>query len=321
MILRRRGTDFERRLRRARRQEWQRQAVERRRAKDAPPPRERRWRLSTPALRVLTLLGVAAALGIGAAATPAALRLGRAAGSWLRDDVLALRTLSVEGASRVPAAEVAAASGLVAGVSLLDVRPEAVAARLRAEPWIADARALRLPPSRVLLAISEKVPRAVVLTSAGGSAWLVDANGEAFAPAAPGDVERLPHVVAAGTPIRPRSRSAALASAVELERALQRDGFATPFVIELPAPGDPQGLAVRLAEVPARVVVGQGELDQKLERLARLLEAQLPETATAGTIDLRFADQAVLRSAASPEGAPRPAAAPGGAPPRTGRSG
>ncbi len=321
MILRRRRTDFERRLRRARRQEWQHQAVEKRRAKDAPPPRERRRRLATPVRRMLALVGVAAGLAIVAAATPAALRLGRAGAAWIRNDVLALRTLSVEGASRVPAAEVATASGLVAGTSLLDVRPEAVAERLRAQPWIADARAMRLPPSRVLLAISEKVPRAVVLTSAAGTAWLVDASGEAFAPAAPEDVSGLPHLIASRGAIQPHTRSVSLASAVELEGAFARGGFGAPVAIELPAPGDPQGLAARLAETPARVVFGSGELDEKLGRLARLLEARLPETAAAGTIDLRFADQAVLRSPAPPEGAPRPAAAPGGAPPRTGRPG
>lgn len=321
MILPRRGTDFERRLRRARRQEWQRQAVEKRRARDAAPPSERRRRLSTPARRVLTLLGVAAGLAVAAAATPAALRVVRAGAAWLHDDLLALRTVSVEGASRISATDVAAASGLVGGTSLLDVRPDAVAARLREQPWIADAYVLRLPPSRVLVAISEKVPRAVAMAGAGGSAWLVDERGEAFAPASPEDVSRLPHLVSTRFPVRPRSRSDVLASAVALERALARDGFASPVAIELPAPGDAQGLAVRLAETPARVLLGSGELDEKLGRLARLLEARLPETAAAGTIDLRFADQAVLRSPAFPEGAPRPAAAPGGAPPRTGRSG
>ena len=321
MILRPRSTDFERRLRRARRQEWQRQAVEKRRARDAAPPRERRRRLSTPARRVLTLLGVAAGIAIAGAATPAALRLGRAGAAWLRDDVLALRTLSVEGASRVPAAEVAAASGLVAGTSLLDVRPEEVVARLRAHPWIADAFVLRLPPSRVLVAISEKVPRAVALDPSGASAWLVDERGEAFVPASPEEVAHLPHLVASAGPIRPRARSEVLAQAVALERALARDGFAAPVAIELPAPGDPRGLALRLAETPARVLLGADGLDEKLGRLARLLQARLPETAAAGTIDLRFADQAVLRSPASSEGTPRPAAAPGWAPPRTGRSG
>ena len=61
---------------------------------------------------MLTLLGVAAGVAVAAAATPAALRVVRAGAAWLHDDLLALRTVSVEGASRISATDVAAASGL-----------------------------------------------------------------------------------------------------------------------------------------------------------------------------------------------------------------
>ena len=69
-----------------------------------------------------------------------------------------------------------------------------------------------------------------------------------------------------------------------------------------------------LAQEPA-VVLGREDLDSKLRELARLLAADVPEIGDAAEIDLRFADQAVLRKESPPEEAAKAAAARGRATP------
>jgi hypothetical protein len=49
-------------------------------------------------------------------------------------------------------------------------------------------------------------------------------------------------------------------------------------------------------------VLGHGELDERLDALARLVSARPDVVATATSIDLRFADQVVLRGAPAQEG-------------------
>jgi UDP-N-acetylenolpyruvoylglucosamine reductase len=60
--------------------------------------------------------------------------------------------------------------------------------------------------------------------------------------------------------------------------------------------------SLRLVQPAAEVLLGGGELDAKLERLTRLLAAELPEVLEASAIDLRFGDRMVLRSDASRTG-------------------
>ena len=86
--------------------------------------------------------------------------------------------------------------------------------------------------------------------------------------------------------------------------ALAAHGIAAPQGLAL-ADADPArapALALRAGgPAPgALVLLGEGERDAKLARLARLLATGLPELATAAEIDLRFGADVVLR--------PRPAA-------------
>jgi hypothetical protein len=247
---------------------------------------ERRRMVVQHAALPLALLAFAAGI---AASEPL---FGRAATA--RPDVFALRRLAVAGAVRLSASEVSATLGL-AGPALAAATPESVAARLVEHPWIAQARAARVSPDTIAVRIVERVPAAIWLR-AHGEPLLVDDDGTPFAPAA--GAEDLPRLYAAGaaTPHAPDRR---LAEGVSIVRAVEDAGFVRPTV-ELDG-GDPRLLpALRLDGLPARVVLGSGELGGKLEALARLLAA-LPDGHGAAEIDLRFARQVVLRPAPPPE--------------------
>ena len=63
------------------------------------------------------------------------------------------------------------------------------------------------------------------------------------------------------------------------------------------------GIAFRLPNLKPRIVLGLDHFDARLTSLSRLLETGLEEVEGSETLDLRFADQAVLRGASSPKGA------------------
>jgi cell division septal protein FtsQ len=243
----------------------------------------------------LFALAVGAALLAGAAS---GLSLARGS-DWLGGDTPP-RDVSVAGARHLAALEVATAAGispdsLAGGVSLSEVER-----RLEEHSWVAGARALRLPSGRLLLGIEERLPAAIVGAAGADRQLLVDETGTPFADA-PAEVDpALPRIVMAETPA-PAQPHAEIASAIRLARALPDLGLGPAVEITLAAADDPAGLSLRLEGVSALVLLGRDDLDSKLRELARLLTAGVPEVAEASEIDLRFAEQAVLRNGSPPE--------------------
>lgn len=234
------------------------------------------------------------------------------------EGAFALETLSVEGNQRAAAAELVAASGLTAGTPLLDVDVDTVRALVESHPWVQQARVVRVPPSVVIVSVVEREPL-LVAAAAGDTPWIVDATGLPFAPATPDDVASLPWLVAPRA-VRDRVATTELARGAALALALRGTSLADGAEIHVAPPPDSEGLSLLVAGLRARVVLGHGDLAEKLRRLERLRLAGLPEAAAAGVIDLRFADRAVLRSAAPPEAAQHALGTlAGGASPPTGR--
>jgi len=243
-----------------------------------------------------------AALALGAAALLAtwAVRSGRISfETTTLEGAFALGTISVDGNHRASAAELVAATGLTAGTPLLDVDVETVQAVVESHPWIQRARVVRVPPSVVIVSVVEREPL-LVAAEEGGEPWLVDGTGLPFAPATPDDVASLPWLVAPHA-LRERVASTELARGAALALALRGTTLSDGAEIHVAPPPDPEGLSLLVAGIRGRVVLGHGDLAEKLRRLERLRMAGLPETPAAGVIDLRFADRAVLRSAAPPE--------------------
>lgn len=209
-----------------------------------------------------------------------------------------LQRVTLHGLQRLGSAEVLAASGLAPGAPLAGIDPARLTERLRAHPWIADARALRLPRGHLVLEIRER--RAVARLD-GEQDWAIDAEGRAFAPlAADAGRDLLALVAAPGL-----DAAQAAASLVEaLALGAQVDGHELPALreIRIRGEGDPLGLELRLEGIAPWIVVGRGELGEKLTRLEQLLAADLPELAQATRLDLRFGRQAVLDVPQSPEG-------------------
>ena len=235
------------------------------------------------------------------------------AGAALSESAGHLDAIYVRGASQLSGVQVAEATGLAPGAAWTSVDPEAAAKRLTSHPWIASARAVRATPTTLVVRIEERVPRAVT-ADAAGVLLFVDASGNAFAPAVGERTQTLPRLVPAGAVLRGHADQA-LAAAVQLSQRVLAHGLALPAEVALAADGDPEGYVLRLAGRSARVVLGRDDLDARLARLAQLLASNVSEIVTAATVDLRFADQAVLREPRSPTGEAQAAATRGYATP------
>jgi len=264
--------------------------------------------------RPAPLKGVAAAgaaLVLGVLLGPLLGSAAQGGAALLRGGALGLERVTVVGARRIPAAAVVRAAGIARGTPLLDVDPEAAAARVSALPAVRVARVWRLPTARLVIGIRERVPRARV---AGGGAWqVVDADGVLFPPADAEELASLPEV-RASTPLPPGVPHPKLAAAVALLREAAARGLR---VAEVVAPGEETQASLRLAGVPARFVLGRGPWEEPLARMVRLLGRRPALALRASTVDLRFAGQAVLRGGGevlgAPGGAPEAAPPPGAA--------
>jgi len=93
--------------------------------------------------------------------------------------LLAVRSVTVKGTSRLSPADVLAAARVPIGRSLLGIDPGRIQARVAALPAVGAVSVDRDWPHRLVITVTERRPVAVVTSSAG--AQLVDAAGVAFA--------------------------------------------------------------------------------------------------------------------------------------------
>ena len=235
----------------------------------------------------------------------AALGLGLGAGLADRPPSLlgSVEHMAVSGAARIPPGELAAAAAMAPGTAFAAFDRKAVATRVARHPWVASARVIALPPEQLLLAVVEREPKAIAWLGVPARAWHVDAEGAPFAAVDATELDAMAqiHGVAELAPNQPHAE---LAGAVRILEAVEAQALPRPLDLWL-SDEDPRAvpsLRLELGGRPARIVLGEGPLEPKLERLARLLAANRPETAEAEVIDVRFEGQVILRSGPPSEG-------------------
>jgi len=241
-----------------------------------------------PSVAALVLAAsFAAGLGGGSSVAEAAV-------SWLAGKAPRLESIAVRGAGQLSSGEIALATGVPRGVDLRRIDAGEVAAHLSDHPWIASARAVELPAGRLLVEVVQRVAVATVGAPRSEPAFVVDANGTPFASASGAAAGELPRLLKSG-PVAIGEADPELAVAVDLAARLAALGLPRPLEIGVAAPEDPVGFTLRLADFAPLVVLGRDDLDAGLQALARVLESGPPDVAAAPTLDLRFADQVVLR--------------------------
>jgi cell division septal protein FtsQ len=230
--------------------------------------------------------------------------------SWIAGEPVRIEAISVSGGEYLSPAEVAESTGLPLGAEWASVDPREIEASLIAHPWIAEASVIRLPTGRLLIHIGEHEPRAVVAIGKPAQDFVVDREGVPFATAGDRAPAGLPRLIPS-TAVAPDTANQQMAGAIELAYRLPEFDLPLPSELFLSDEGDPMGIAFRLPNLKPRIVLGHDHFDARLTSLSRLLETGLEEVEGSETLDLRFADQAVLRGAPSPKGAKQAAAARG----------
>lgn len=204
----------------------------------------------------------------------------RALREGLRGNVFRLHHVDFVGVRALDRDSLWRLGGVEANTPLVDLDPERIALALAKHPRVARARALRVPPDRLVIAISERTP--VAVETATGLA--LDAGGARF-PLLPGEDERLPQLAG-----EPRLALPVLAAARELGLNLAS--------VDATHAGE---IRVRALGRSVRLVVGSDARAAFADWRA-LSDSDVVESTGAQEVDLRFKSNPVLRDMRKPAG-------------------
>jgi len=187
-------------------------------------------------------------------------------------DLLRIERIQLEGLARATPEELLELSPAQRGDHLLFVDPDAVEAALRRHPWVAAAEVRRRFPRTLEVKITERRPAALVDL---GGLYLIDDRGEVFKRAAPGDGLDLPVVTGiereAWVERREELEPLLTAALALLARWSARGLDGRASVSELHV--DPDYGTTLWTGDGMEVRLGQGDIEEKLTRLERVLSA------------------------------------------------
>jgi cell division protein FtsQ len=182
-----------------------------------------------------------------------------------------LREVVLSPSSQLASDEIISLAGVAVGDRLLSLDADAVASRLARHPWVESVRVQRRLPSALAIDIVE---REAVAAVALGGLYLVSRDGRPFKRAAMAEAEGLPIVTGIDRAQYVDGRDvveAVIREALGVIAAWQgRAG--RPALSEINV-HPRRGLTAILSDTGTEVRLGRGELDRKLARLDRILEA------------------------------------------------
>ncbi len=224
--------------------------------------------------------------------------------AWLWLESVRLTRIEIVGARQADPGVLQRLAAIDSGAALFDLDPALIADRVMRHPWVRTASVTRWPTGTLRIAVEERVPVALQMDAGGRPVRYLDAEGYGMSPGrgpVP-DVPLLYGVQGPAHPMRPledKSVRALLAALAELEapaHALISEIVRAPdgefWLYTTPAAGQPSVL-VRL---------GREDFQRQLRRLVAFWQqAVLTQPhKTFSLIDLRFANQIVVREAAHP---------------------
>lgn len=209
-------------------------------------------------------------------------------GVVLRSPLLDVDRIQVGGASHTSAADVRAASGVARGEEMVAVDLGAAAERVRALPWVDEARVRRTWPGTVRITVTERVP--VAAGAVPGGWLLLDAEGRALEV-----VAAAPDLPVVGVPRPPAPGEGLDAGGREVLAALSELPAALAGAVDEAVQG-PDGLELVLDD-GFRVVLGDAsELGDKAA--AALAVREQADRELGCRIDVRVATAPVLTGSA-----------------------
>jgi cell division septal protein FtsQ len=240
-------------------------------------------------------------------------------GSWLLTAPrFAVERVEVAGQSQLSVDQVVAASGLAPGQNLFRLDARRAVAGVEALPMVRHAELVRAFPNRVTLLVEERQPFVLVHAGglhrpaggfywpaggfywpAGGFYW-VDEQGVPLGPETRAVALDAPLVSAAGADdvaAAGRTSSERVAAGVALIRTLMRAQSSLLSEISEVDVSRPEGPVLYMLD-GVEVRLGREDWDDRLGRLGGVLAQLRASGQRVTSIDLRFRDQVVLRTAA-----------------------
>ena len=225
-----------------------------------------------------------------------------------RHPYFAVREVVVRGNRRLAPDDVRRAAGVEPGSSIWDVDCRTAEGRLVAEPWIRNAHVRRELPSRVVIAVREEHPVAILATTHGVGAptlYYLASRGRVFAPVRTGDPYDFPYVTGldaadlhGGEAFGPR----AVRRALELLRVAARSGPVSEVHVSRT-----HGLTLLPVRPTVPVEVGWGQFADRLARLAPVMRQWIGREAEITSVSLEFDDEVIVRTRTAPTNPPAPA--------------
>ncbi len=224
--------------------------------------------------------------------------------AWLWLERVQLRQIEIVGVRQADPEVLRQLAAVDSDVALFALDPVLIADRVQRHPWVRTASVMRLPTGTLRITVKERVPVVLLMDANGRPVGYLDAEGYGM-PLGSGpaiDVPLLSGVSGPAHPMRPledrqvRALLAALAALKPSERALIAEIVRTPqgefWLYTTPAAGQ--------RSIPVRL--GTEDFDRRLRRLVAFWhQAVLTQPhKTFSSIDLRFANQIVVREQTHP---------------------
>ena len=199
-----------------------------------------------------------------------------------------IREVEFSGNRHIANAELLALTRIPKGSSLLRMSSRSLCERLVQSPWIRAVSVRKDLPDRLLIQVFEAEPFAIL--DRRGQSFLVDDQGRLLERLHESPVPFLPVIVADPERMRESYREAISLAGVIKERKIATERGR----VEILANGKgPEDLMLSIDSVVIKI--GQGDFEQKLDRLFSLEEEIKRRAIPVDYIDLRFANRVVVK--------------------------
>jgi cell division protein FtsQ len=218
------------------------------------------------------------------------------AAAALRDFVLenqyfSVREIQVRGADKVSGNEIVTIAGLRQGMSIWKVELDHIEKKIAKHPWVRRVLVRREFPSRVIIDVEERAPKAIVAVR---KLYYVDSDGAVFKEVAPGEDVKFPlltglrveDVMAADPAVRRRIRDAMRLAELMAQRSHSLSEIHFDAL---------DRLVVYTTSYPVALHMGWGDWEEKLDRMERLLGLWKGHEERLASLDMSFRNQVVAR--------------------------
>lgn len=246
---------------------------------------------------------VVAALGLAVAGGPPVLRAVR------RHPYFAVREVVVGPHRHLTAEAIRTAAGIVPGMSVWDVDGGTAETRLAREPWVRSARVHRELPHRIVVAVREYRPVAILATADTPPAlYYVAAHGQPFAAVGAGDPRDFPYLTGLSAAdvhhdgaFAPRAIRRAL-FLLRLVAHAQVSGAAFLGAVSEIHVDRTRGLTVLPTRPAVPFEIGWTGFEEKLAHLPAVMALWAGREAEIAGVSLLFADEVIVRTRQPPAG-------------------